>query len=75
MSGYVGDVIPFSYDGRIWLFYLLDERPDPPLDERTGMPWALLSTTDFVEYTDHGVVLPAGDSDAVPPFVTPPFLV
>ena len=65
MSGYVGDVIPFSYDGRIWLFYLLDERPDPPLDERTGMPWALLSTTDFVEYTDHGVVLPAGDRDAV----------
>jgi beta-fructofuranosidase len=61
MTGYVGDVIPFSYAGRIWLFYLLDERSDDP----TGMPWALVSTTDFVQYVDHGVVLPAGDRDAV----------
>ncbi|MER7243878.1 glycoside hydrolase [Kribbella sp. NPDC000426] len=65
MSGYVGDVIPFSYDGRIWLFYLLDERPEDPTAGPSGMPWALLSTTDFVTYTDHGVVLPGGDRDAV----------
>ena len=55
-SGYVGDLIPFERDGRLWLFYLLDERCDPP----TGMPWALASTDDFVNYTDHGVVLPSG---------------
>ncbi|MFI5695886.1 glycoside hydrolase [Kribbella sp. NPDC051586] len=65
MSGYVGDVIPFSYDGRVWLFYLLDERPEDPAAGPGGMPWALVSTTDFVDYADHGVVLPAGDRDAV----------
>ena len=59
-NGYVGDLIPFERDGRLWLFYLLDERCDPP----TGMPWALASTDDFVSYTDHGVVLPSGGTDA-----------
>jgi beta-fructofuranosidase len=59
-NGYVGDLIPFERDGRLWLFYLLDERRDPP----TGMPWALASTDDFVSYTDHGVVLPSGGTDA-----------
>jgi beta-fructofuranosidase len=62
--GYVGDVIPFSHTGRIWLFYLLDERPDDPTAGANGMPWALVSTTDFVHFTDHGVVLPGGDRDA-----------
>ena len=28
------------------------------------MPWALASTEDFVNYTDHGVVLPSGGADA-----------
>ena len=55
-NGYVGDLIPFERDGRLWLFYLLDERLHPP----SGMPWALVSTDDFVSYTDHGVVLPSG---------------
>ncbi|MFF0269482.1 glycoside hydrolase [Kribbella sp. NPDC004536] len=63
--GFVGDVIPFEYGGRVWLFYLLDLRPDDPTAGSGGMPWALVSTTDFVEYTDHGVVLPTGDRDAV----------
>lgn len=59
-NGYVGDLIPFERDGRFWLFYLLDERLDPP----SGMPWALVSTDDFVNYADHGVVLPSGGSEA-----------
>ncbi|TDD27298.1 glycoside hydrolase [Kribbella turkmenica] len=64
VSGFVGDVIPFSHAERIWLFYLLDERPGDPTDGASGMPWALVSTTDFVHFTDHGVVLQAGDRDA-----------
>ena len=28
------------------------------------MPWALVSTDDFVDFTDHGVVLPSGGPDA-----------
>ncbi len=60
-NGYVGDVIPVSLDGAAWLFYLLDERPSAaPIDRPTGMPWAAVSTTDFAEFTDHGVVLPSG---------------
>ncbi|WP_427884854.1 glycoside hydrolase [Kribbella sp. GL6] len=63
--GFVGDVIPFAHGGRVWLFYLLDERPGDPAAGVSGMPWALVSTTDFVHYTDHGVVLPGGDREAV----------
>jgi beta-fructofuranosidase len=59
-DGYVGDVIPFERDGRIWLFFLLDVRADEPV----GMPWSLVSTVDFVEFTDHGVVLASGGPDA-----------
>lgn len=64
-TGHVGDVIPFEHDGTAWLFYLLDERPDaPPLERATGMPWAAVTTTDFVTFTDKGVVLPSGGPDA-----------
>ena len=59
-GGWVGDVIPFEKDGRIWLFYLLEIRDDPT----SGTGWALVSTTDFVHYTDHGTVLPSGGPDA-----------
>jgi len=64
-DGFVGDVIPFEADGTAWLFYLLDERPEPsPLERPTGMPWAAVTTTDFVEFQDRGVVLPSGDPEA-----------
>ncbi|RPE74735.1 beta-fructofuranosidase [Curtobacterium sp. PhB137] len=64
-NGFVGDVIPFEHDGTAWLFYLLDERPDaPPLERPTGMPWAAVTTTDFVTFDDKGVVLPSGGPDA-----------
>ena len=64
-NGFVGDVIPYEHDGTAWLFYLLDERPDaPPLERATGMPWAAVTTTDFVTFDDQGVVLPSGGPDA-----------
>ncbi|WP_144750982.1 GH32 C-terminal domain-containing protein [Curtobacterium pusillum] len=64
-NGFVGDVIPFEQDGRAWLYYLLDERPEAaPVDRPTGMPWGAVSTTDFVTFEDHGVVLPSGGPDA-----------
>ena len=64
-SGYVGDVIPFESDGTAWLFYLLDERPDAsPLDRQAGMPWAAVTTTDFVKFQDQGVVLPSGGPES-----------
>ena len=64
-NGFVGDVIPFEHEGTAWLFYLLDERPDaPPLERSTGMPWGAVTTTDFVDFEDRGVVLPSGGPEA-----------
>ncbi|MFS0731644.1 GH32 C-terminal domain-containing protein [Curtobacterium sp. 1P10AnD] len=64
-GGFVGDVIPVELDGTVWLYYLLDERPAaPPLERATGMPWGAVTTTDFVSFEDHGVVLPSGGPDA-----------
>ncbi|HET7723076.1 MAG TPA: glycoside hydrolase, partial [Propionibacteriaceae bacterium] len=61
----MGDVIPFAHDGEVWLYYLLDERPDaPPLERLTGMPWAAVTTRDFARFEDRGVVLPSGGRDA-----------
>lgn len=55
-DGWVGDVIPYEEDGRLWLYYLLDRRPATGRD----MPWHLVSTDDLVEFTDHGPVLVPG---------------
>jgi beta-fructofuranosidase len=64
-NGWVGDVIPFEVNGTAWLFYLLDERPTAaPLDRSSGMPWAAVTTTDFVEFEDRGIVLPSGGPSA-----------
>jgi beta-fructofuranosidase len=64
-GGYVGDVIPFEHDGTVWLYYLLDTRdPRRPVDRDAGMPWAAVTTTDFAQFTDRGVVLPTGGKDA-----------
>jgi beta-fructofuranosidase len=57
-GAWVGDVIPFRQRGRFWLFYLYEARAGG------GMPWALVSTTDFVRFHDHGVVLPSGGEEA-----------
>lgn len=58
--GWVGDVIPFASDGQAWLFYLHEDRSQP----KPGTPWRLLSTRDFVHFTDHGVAIPSGGAEA-----------
>lgn len=60
-DGWVGDLIPFSHDGKFYLFYLHDKREGKNLDDygyRTT--WNLLVTTDGTDIVDHGVVLPTG---------------
>ena len=56
------DVIPYYEDGTFYLFYLRDLREPERLGE--GCPWCLLTTKDFVNYTEHGEVLPRGPEDA-----------
>ena len=60
-NGYVGDVIPF-YDEdskQFKLFYLFDRRKDSELHD-SNWSWHLLSTGDFMDFTDNGIVIPAG---------------
>lgn len=59
-NGWVGDVIPVADGSRARLYYLHEERRAP--DE--GMPWRLVTTTDFAHFTDEGIALPAGGPGA-----------
>lgn len=52
------DVIPYYENGIYYLFYLRDIREPERLGE--GCPWCLLTTKDFVHYSEHDEVLPRG---------------
>ena len=63
-DGWVGDTIPFAYDGKFYIYYLHDERKGNTQDEygyRTS--WNLLITEDGVNIKDCKVVLPVGEYD------------
>ena len=52
--GYVGDVMPFFDNNELNIFYLQDGR-----NTNLGFhPFAMMSTTDFINYKDYGVVIP-----------------
>ena len=52
--GYVGDVMPFYENGVMNVFYLQDER-----NTWLGFhPFALMTSSDFINYHDYGTVIP-----------------
>lgn len=53
---WVGDVIPWTDQETISLYYLCDRRIEP----KPGMPWHLVTTSDLVHYEDRGEALPSG---------------
>ena len=53
-----GDFMPYHHQGRFYLFHILMDGADD-----AGIPWHLISTEDFVTFTDHGVALPAGGKE------------
>lgn len=56
--GYVGDPMPFYEDGVMNVFYLQDGR-----NTHLGFhPFALMTTTDLVNYNDYGMVIPYVDN-------------
>lgn len=57
---WVGDVIPWTDQEVISLYYLFDRRTEP----KPGMPWHLATTTDLVHYEDRGLALPSGGPEA-----------
>lgn len=60
-DGWSGDYIPFYWDGKFRLFYLLDKHlPRGHLD---GISWNLVETDDFVHFQPRGVMLPFGGED------------
>lgn len=52
------DVIPYYENGTYYLFYLRDYRDVKNHGE--GCPWHLVTTTDFVNYTEQGQMLQRG---------------
>lgn len=56
--GVVGDCIPYYYEGRYHVFYLRNYRDEDGYG--IGSPWHHVSTTDFVDFRDHGEALPKG---------------
>ncbi len=62
---WVGDFIPFNWEGEYHLFYLKDDRDTP----WQGTPWYHLVTRDFVNFTDHGECLARESPSAQDHFV------
>ena len=58
-DGWVGDPMPFYENGKYHVFYLQDARDGAP----TFHPWYEATTTDFVTYTDNGLMIPCGAAD------------
>lgn len=57
-DAWAADFIPMFYNGRYELFFLLDWRDAPKHGE--GVPWYRISTTDLVNFTEHGQMLARG---------------
>lgn len=60
-DGWSGDYIPFYWDGKFRLFYLLDKHE--PRGHLDGIPWCLVETTDFVDFDPKGVMIPFGTEE------------
>ena len=57
-EGWSGDYIPFYWNGKWRLFFLLDRRQfGKPMG---GVTWNLVETEDFVHFQPQGVMLPSG---------------
>ncbi len=61
-GAWAADFIPTYAEGAFRLFYLHDWRDKERFGE--GTPWYQISTTDFVQYAEHGEALARGGPDA-----------
>lgn len=64
-----GDCMPFynEADETFYLFHQRDTRKPEPLTDPFG--WSLVTTKDFVNFEDHGVVIPKGAHDSADQFI------
>ena len=56
-----GDFIPYYKDGRYRIFYLHDWRDREKHGE--GTAWHQVSTDNFIDYKEHGEMIPRGGKD------------
>ena len=54
---FVGDCIPFFYDGTYYLFWLLDEGHHSALGGLGGHQWCVSTTTDLIHWQHHPIAL------------------
>jgi beta-fructofuranosidase len=66
-DAWAADFIPLYADGEFQLFFLLDWRDEKNHGE--GTPWYRVSTRDFVQFTEHGEMLPRGSKEQQDLFV------
>jgi len=60
-DAWAADFIPLFAEGKFQLFYLLDWRDAKKHGE--GTPWYRISTTDFVNFEEHGEMIPRGTKE------------
>lgn len=60
-DGFVADIIPYSDGKQLFLYYLHDYRNKELYGE--GTPWNLLTTKNFIDYTNHGEVIKRGSKE------------
>ncbi|MCT1905239.1 hypothetical protein [Oceanobacillus sojae] len=62
-----GDCMPFYKDGVYYLFHQRDTRKPKPLTDPFG--WSLVTTTDFVHFTDFGEVIKKGEQNSIDQYI------
>lgn len=67
ITSVAADFIPFYDNGVFHLFYLYDGRDKSRFGE--GVPWYKISTTDFVDFKDHGEMIGRGSLTDYDPYV------
>lgn len=60
VNGWVGDAMPFYEEGKYHVMYLHDARDGAP----TFHPFAMCTTTDFVNYQDNGIIIECGEDNS-----------
>lgn len=66
-NAWFGDCMPFGIGDTFYLFYLKDTRKPCPFGEPFG--WDMVSTRDFINFTDYGTVIPHGTNKEQDQFV------
>lgn len=60
---FIGDCMPFFWEGTFYLYYLLDEGHHTALGGLGGHQWALATSPDLIHWKHHGRVIPIREAN------------